>query len=116
MCTWCRKCVSYSESIGWTFFNAPYTILSHLDIVLLDEDENDPSNPLETLPILFASHKNYDKSFASFLNSLNTGGDSIQTNDIDFEIKPGTNLAALTTSVYSSGIVSQGYEPPTSST
>ena len=60
-CTQCGKCVSYSESIGWTLFNAPYTVLSHLDIVLSDEDENDPSNPLEILPNLFTSHSNYDK-------------------------------------------------------
>jgi hypothetical protein len=57
--------------------------------VLLDEDENDPTNPLEMLPILFTSHKNYDESFASFLESLKTGGDSVETNDIDFEIKRG---------------------------
>ncbi len=87
MCTRCGKCISYPESIGWTLFNAPYTIFSHLDIVLLDEDENDPSNQLETLPILFTSHSNYDESFAFFLDSLKTGGDSDQTNDIDFKIK-----------------------------
>jgi hypothetical protein len=88
MCTRCGKCVSYSESIGWTLFMAPYAILSHLDI-LLDEDENDPSNQLEMLPILFTSHKNYEESFASFLDSLKTGGDSVETNDKDFEIKHG---------------------------
>jgi hypothetical protein len=87
MCTWCEKCVSYPESIAWTLFTAPYAILSHLDIMLLDEDENDPSNQLETLPILFTSHKKYDESFASFLDSLNTGGDSDETNDKVFEIK-----------------------------
>ena len=70
MCTWCQKCVSYPESIARTLFIVPYAISSHLDIVLLDEDENDTSNQLETLPILFTSHGNYDKSFASFLDSL----------------------------------------------
>ena len=60
---------------------APYAILSHLDIVLSDENENDPSNQLETLPIIFTSHKNYDESLAYFVESLKTGG--------DFEIKQG---------------------------
>jgi hypothetical protein len=69
---------------------APYAILSHLDIVLSDEDENDTSNQLETLLILFTSHSNYDKSFASFLDSLKTGVNSVQTNDKDFEIKRGS--------------------------
>ncbi len=66
---------------------APSTKLSHLDKMLMDKDENDPSNQLETLPILFTSHKNYDMSFSSFLESLKTGGDSVETNDEDFEVK-----------------------------
>jgi hypothetical protein len=70
MCTQCGKCVSYPESIGWTLSMAPYAILSHLDIMLLDKDDNDSSNQLEMLPILFTSHKNYDESFASFIDSL----------------------------------------------
>jgi hypothetical protein len=48
-CTRCGKCVTYPESIGWTLSMAPYAILSHLDIMLLDENENDASNQLETL-------------------------------------------------------------------
>jgi hypothetical protein len=43
-CTWCGKCVTYPESIGWTLSMAHYAILSHLDIVHSDEDENDASN------------------------------------------------------------------------
>ncbi len=71
---------------------APYAISSHLDIMLSDKDENDPSNQLETLPILFTSHKNYDMSFASFLESLKTGGNSVETNDEDFKVKRGCGV------------------------
>jgi hypothetical protein len=78
-CTRCGKCVTYPESIGLTLSMAPYAILSHLDIMLSDEDENDLSNQLEMLPIFFTSHKNYDVSFASFLHSIKTGGDSVYT-------------------------------------
>ena len=88
MCTRCGKCVSYPESIRWTLSMAPYAILYHLDI-LFDEDENDTSNQLETLPNPFTSHKNYDDSFTFFLDSLKTGGHSVATNDKDFKIKRG---------------------------
>ncbi len=71
---------------------APYAILSHLDIVYLDEDKNDTSNQLETLPILFTSHRNYDESTASFLDSVKTGHDSVQTSDIDFQIEGGCTV------------------------
>jgi hypothetical protein len=40
-CTRCGKCITYPESIGLTLSMAPYAILSHLDIVYLDDDEND---------------------------------------------------------------------------
>ncbi len=70
-CTWCGKCVTYPESIGLTLSMAPYAILSHLDIVHLDEDENDASDQLETLPILFTSHKNYEESFVFLMSHLN---------------------------------------------
>jgi hypothetical protein len=49
--------------------------------VLSDENENDPSNQLETFPIFFTSHENFDESFASFVESLKTGK--------DFKIKRG---------------------------
>ncbi len=88
-CIRCGKCVTYPESIGWTLSIAPYAILSHLDIMLSDKNENDLSNQLETLPILFTSHKNYDMSFASFLDSVKTGRDSVYANDTDFKVNCG---------------------------
>ena len=76
-----------------TLFNAPSAILSHLDMKFLVEDhtsniteEVDPSVKLELVPILFTSNSNYCKSIASFLDSVETGDDSVQTSDIDFEI------------------------------
>ena len=88
-CTWCGKCVTYPESIGLTLSMAPYAILSHLDIVHSDEDENDASDQLETLPILFTSHKNYEESFGFFSVSLKLGFDSVETNDKEFNIEGG---------------------------
>ena len=88
-CIRCRKCVIYPESIGWILSMAPYAILSHLDIVLLDENENDASNQLETLPIIFGSHQNYEESFGFFNESLKLGFDSVETNDKEFKIEGG---------------------------
>jgi hypothetical protein len=64
-------------------------ILSHLDKMLSDEKENDVSNQLETLPILFTSHQNYDMSFASFLDSVKPGSDSVYANDTKFGVQRG---------------------------
>ena len=88
-CTRCGKCVTYPESIGLTLSMAPYAILSHLDIVHSDEDEIDASVQLETLPILFASYKNYEESFGCFSVSLKNGYDSVETNDKEFNIEGG---------------------------
>ena len=68
---------------------APYAILSHLDIVHLDKEEIDASDQLETLPILFTSHKNYEESFGCFSVSLKNGYDSVETNDKEFNIEGG---------------------------
>jgi hypothetical protein len=86
-CNRCGKCVTYPESIGLTLSMAPYAILSHLDIVHSDEDENDASDQLETLPILFTSHKNYEESFGFFNESLKLGFDSVETNDNEFKLR-----------------------------
>jgi hypothetical protein len=53
---------------------------------LSDKNENDLSNQLETLPILFTSHKNYDMSFSSYLDSVKTGRDSVYANDTIFKV------------------------------
>ena len=66
-CTRCGKFVTYPESIGRTLSIAPYAMMSHLDITLSYENANDISNNLEVLPILFTSHKNYERVKASFI-------------------------------------------------
>jgi hypothetical protein len=66
--TQCGKYVTYPKTIGCTLSIVPYAILSHLDITLSAENVNDVRNHLETLPILFTSHQNYEKSIASFVD------------------------------------------------
>jgi len=72
-CTRCGKFVTHSESIGRILSIAPYALLSHLDITLLTENENDVSDNLEVIPILFTSHKNYETVKASFVESSKNG-------------------------------------------
>ena len=72
-CTHCGKFVTHSESIGRILSIAPYAMLSHLDITLSTENENDVSDNLEVLPILFTSHKNYETVKASFVESSKNG-------------------------------------------
>ena len=72
-CTRCGKYVTYPESIGRILSIAPYAMLSHLDITLSYENANDISDNLEVLPILFTSHKNYERVKASFVESSKNG-------------------------------------------
>ncbi len=92
-CTRCGKCVTYPESIGLTLSMAPYAILFHLDIVHSNEDEDDASDQLETLPILFTSHKNYEESFGSFSESLKLGFDSVSVLCYWLQVKHTERLA-----------------------
>ncbi len=86
-CTRCGKYVTYPESIGCTLSIAPYALLSHLDITLSHENENDVSNCLETLPILFTSHQNYKKAIASFVDSCKKEKrESVYANNTDYEV------------------------------
>ena len=48
-------------------------MLSHLDITLSNENANDITDNLETLPILFTSHENYERVEASFVESCKNG-------------------------------------------
>ena len=62
-------------------------MLSHLNITLSHENENDVSNHLETLPILFTSHQNYERVEASFVDSCKNGKfQSVYANNTDYEV------------------------------
>ena len=55
--------------------------------MLSDKNENDLSNQLETLPILFTSHQNYERVEASFVDSCKNGKfQSVYANNTDYEV------------------------------